>query len=58
VGLPNKTGLEISLIENARRSCFVLRYTLNCTYSFYLSVLRAEKTLVNLGGFVAESKTI
>jgi hypothetical protein len=43
VGFPNKAGLTIASLDGTSSSSFILKYRLNCSYSYYLSLLKNER---------------
>jgi hypothetical protein len=58
VGSPNKANLSISVKENSRGHTFHINYKLNCSYSFYLAIIKNEKNIMQFSNLIAEAKII
>ena len=53
----NKTGRQIRVVDGSR-GIFTMRYSLRCSFSFYLSLIKNERQLGSLSSVVAEVRVL
>ena len=58
ISSPSKTKLNISLIDNGRMSTFIIKYSLGCSFSYYLSLLKNDRLLSSLSNLIGEVKVL
>ena len=58
IGQPNKSNLNISVIDNGRMSTFIMKYSLPCSFSYYLSLLKNDKLIMSLSPMIGEVKVL
>lgn len=58
VGEPNRAGLRVELINNNRMTTIIARYSVGCSYSYYLSLIKNEKVNASFSAQIAEMKVI
>ena len=47
ISQPNKANLDITSVSNSKMSTFIIKYSLGCSFSYYLSLLKNDRLLAS-----------